>query len=75
MVYIFLETIDNYVPSDKKLSLIINYIYLTMFLNVQLHVKVAVRSYYPFKFYLFAVTVLHWLLCDIDRRLDCELCS
>lgn len=36
-----LETIDNYVPSDKKLSLIINYIYLTMFLNVQLHVKVA----------------------------------
>lgn len=30
-----------------------------MFLNVQLHVKVAVRSYYPFKFYLFAVTVLH----------------
>lgn len=54
-----LETIDNYVPSDKKLSLIINYIYLTMFLNVQLHVKVAVRSYYPFKFYLFAVTVLH----------------
>lgn len=78
MMYFFRswKLIDKYVPSDKKKNHLIIYdIYLKMFLNVQLHVKVAVCSYYPFKFYLFSVTVHCWLLCDIDRRLDCELYS